>query len=128
MAVCRVLGPGRPGRGDAVDAPAGDPCAVDQCRDGDRRPVADGDDQVQALLVHGPERRDRPGAVAGGDPDADPRAAGPAGPAPPPVVRGPEDAIVGVLGTVRPHGPETADVELVRDAPGGGPARRPRAA
>ena len=128
VAVRRALQPGQPGRGDAGDAPPGDRRAADQRRDGDRRPVADGDDQVQALLVHRPERRDRPGADAGGDPDADPRAAGPAGPVSPPVVRGPDGAVVGVLGPVRPQGAGPAAAELGRDGPGDGPARRPRAA
>ena len=50
--------------------------ALDQRRDGDRRAVADGDDAVQAVFEHRPERGDRAGDHPGGGPDADARAAG----------------------------------------------------
>ena len=43
------------------------------------RPAADGDDPVQAVFEHGPERRPGPGAGAGGHADPDARAAGAAG-------------------------------------------------
>ncbi len=51
--------PDEPGRRDAGDAGTVVRGPADQRRDGHRRPVADGDDPVQAVLEHRPERGDR---------------------------------------------------------------------
>ena len=50
-----------PGRGDAGHAPSRGQGADDQRRDRLRRPDADGDDPVQAVLQHRAERGDGPG-------------------------------------------------------------------
>ena len=63
-----------PGRRDAGDAPAGGQGPDDQRRDRVRRPDADGDDPVQAVLQHRAERRAGPGDHPGREPDAGPGA------------------------------------------------------
>ena len=51
----------RPRRAMRVALERSSAALLDQRRDGDRRAVADGDDAVQAVFEHWPERRDRPG-------------------------------------------------------------------
>ncbi len=80
----------------------------DQRRDGLRRPDADGDDQVQALLQHRPERGPGPGDHPGRQPHAGPGLAGPARAVAAEVVPRDDRAFVGLLGPVRPPGPGPA--------------------
>ena len=94
--------------------------ALDQRRHGDRRAVADGDDAVQAVFEHRPERGDRAGDHPGGRSDADARALDHRGPASPPRFHGADGTIVGAVGTCRPRGAGATDRELVGHGPGHG--------
>ena len=70
LAVRRAFQSQEPRRGDEVDAQPVVHAPGDERGDDHRRPLADGDDEVQALLDDRAERRAGAGAVAPGDADA----------------------------------------------------------
>ena len=74
MAIRRALGPADPGRAMRVTLERASAARLDQRRDGDRRAFLDGNDSLQAVFEHGPERRARARDHPPGDTDVDARA------------------------------------------------------
>ena len=74
--------------------------------------LVDGDDEIQALFEHGPERRPQPGCRLGRHADTDPGAAGDAGANPPARIRRPGRHFTRFLGQARTGGDGAAVAKL----------------